>query len=140
MQLKRELEDLDVRLMQTNTVNFDEMRTSMLREAINNPGESYHHRSRAGVALEDMRHSLSHHSVKDPFDMRSSVQIYQQIQNNAGNKLNTSHLTQDDVSFDIEKIQAARSVNLQNALETNLKQKKDMIAELKHQFNTLVKE
>ncbi len=72
--------------------------------------------------------------------MRSSVQIYQQIQNNAGNKLNTSHLTQDDVSFDIEKIQAARSVNLQNALETNLKQKKDMIAELKHQFNTLVKE
>ena len=34
LQLKREIEDLDARLMQTNTVNFDDMRTSMLREAI----------------------------------------------------------------------------------------------------------
>ena len=54
LQLKREIEDLDARLMQTNTVNFDEMRTSMLREAINNSTDvrdnlSQHYRSRAAL-------------------------------------------------------------------------------------------
>jgi hypothetical protein len=51
------------------------MRTSMLREAINNPGENinYHYRSRAAVGLEELRHSMSHQSLKDQYDVRSSV-------------------------------------------------------------------
>ena len=50
LQLKREIEDLDARLMQTNTVNFDEMRTSMLRDAINqSEHHSQHYRSRAAL-------------------------------------------------------------------------------------------
>lgn len=75
LQLKRELEDLDARLMQTNTVNFDEMRTSMLRDAINNNdadiNSGLHHRSRAAVAIEEQRYSVSQQSINE--DVRSSV-------------------------------------------------------------------
>ena len=78
LQLKKEIEDLDARLLSTNTLNFEKLRTSSLRNDTANVMRSHYESSDHS---ECKGYQFTSNSQK--IDMRGSVQIYQQIQDNA---------------------------------------------------------
>eukprot|EP00347_Sterkiella_histriomuscorum_P005305 403357110 len=217
-QLKKEIEDLDNKLMSTNTINFQEIRSSIRDQIVNQNEDLNYHKDQVNdqtfssddeqqySRYNDLTQSYNFGAVSNNQnfeieetiirDRRKSQEIcgqsltqqrfksalqYNQPQNikmitiqdqltddfgvpqiyhrpqlsqgrqdlnqrnqrsaNPHNLMNTSHLSVDgEISFDLNQIYQKRNENIRSAFENNLKQKQDMIIDLKQNIKNVQKD